>query len=76
MKDQLSSSKIQRRILEESSRNPIYTSEVIQPAYHIDISIYIYTRNGIVVPKILYSDTIDLIPYCFDKIALLLSGIP
>jgi len=76
VKDQLTSSKIQRLILEESSKNSKYTREIIQPARHIDTLIYIHTRSGVVVLGIFYSGTIDLTLHRFDKIALLLSGIP
>ena len=39
----------------------------------MNISIYIHARNGIVIPRIFYSDKIDIILYCLNDIEILLS---
>jgi len=54
----------------------LHTSEVIQPARHVDASICIRARSGVAVPKLFHSGRIGLAPHRFNKAALSLSGIP
>jgi len=64
---------IQRPILENISKNSIYSSKIIQPVCNVEVSIYIYLcPKRVVVPRLFYPGKIDCTLYCFSKADILL----